>query len=133
MKKPFVLIAILAIAFGTLKAQDCDCTIFPFKPEACVDVCFANILKNASENELMLFLGLDAGLTKKIKSIGNQGEVSSLKDYQPVLDKGEFENVQKKLSEMNSLQNSYFQINDKDKSKFLKQLDKLDIESEIKE
>ena len=42
----------------TIRAANCDCTHFPIKPEACVRVCQAAILRNASKQELTTKLKL---------------------------------------------------------------------------
>jgi len=126
MKSIGLTILFIFIIGGVSKAQNCDCTIYPFKPDPpCYEKCTAKILANAVEEELELIVGLDKHLAGKIVEFDGRRNADSLEPYRHLFDKKEFETLDKKLRSLNKLQIEYFQKPEPARANIRRELRKL--------
>ena len=88
-----MFIFILSIV-SPLWAVDCDCTIYPFKPDPpCVDECIAQSLAVANAEELENIAGLDPQIAQMIEKIPINQRPSTLKGYRKFLSQSAFEHM----------------------------------------
>lgn len=108
--KNILLTTVILLMAPSAIADDCVCTIFPFKPEIpCWATCTAKVIATANEEELQLFIGLDESLSKSVMKISKTAKTGSLESYEKGLTQEEFKALTKRLGALNSLQIAYFQ------------------------
>ena len=101
MKWPIFVLVFVCIQSNAL-AQECDCTIAPFKPDPpCFDKCCVAIITRASAQDLKEFLGLPAGLAERIKKISEEGErLKTLESLKNQLSEREYETLRRSLQSL---------------------------------
>ena len=83
-------------------AADCDCTIFPFKPDPpCFDICTAKSLSVATVSELVKIAGIDSNIARLIVSIPENQRPSTLEGYRQFLSEMQFQDLKNTLSRLN--------------------------------
>ena len=84
-------------------AADCDCTIFPFKPDPpCFNICTAKYLAVATASELEKIAGIDTNIARVIAGIPGNKRPSTLDGYRLFLDEMQFQNLKETLARLNS-------------------------------
>ena len=79
-------------------AADCDCTIFPFKPDPpCFDICTAKHLAVATASELKTIAGIDSNIARIIASIPENKRPRTLQGYQQFLSEMQFQDLKNTL------------------------------------
>ena len=107
MKIAAAISSVLFVVYsGAFAAEDCDCTIFPFKPNPpCFDVCTAHALSKLRESNIdsvVNLLGLDTVEAAKIMEMNTQAYVpQTLDDYKAVLSPEQFVNVKSAFQDLN--------------------------------
>ena len=83
-------------------AADCDCTIFPFKPDPpCFDVCTAKHLAVATASELMTIAGIDSNIARLIAGIPENQRPPALEGYRQFLNAVQFKDLKNTLLSLN--------------------------------
>lgn len=104
--KSILVLMVLSNA-NSYSQHKCDCTILPYKPDSCFNICAGNILRNATDIDLTLVLGLDNTLTNKIIAINKDSTTTSLKTYLSNLNGEETEKLIKSINSLNKEQSEY--------------------------
>jgi len=83
-------------------AADCDCTIFPFKPDPpCFDICTAKHLAAATASELQTIAGIDSNIAQLISSIPENQRPRTLEGYRKFLSEMQFQDLKNTLLRLN--------------------------------
>lgn len=85
--------ALFALLPSLTMAQECDCTITPFKPPPCFDKCTAKILGEADYKQLTAIFKIPRLLSQKIVAFPDRSKATSLEAYKKVLNTDEFSTV----------------------------------------
>jgi hypothetical protein len=108
MKNRLVLLALLFTGTSVLAAEQCDCTIYPFKPDPpCAQMCSAKLLAGSNYSTLVNVLGLKPDTARKVTTIPADRKPGVLSGYETVLHKTEFEALNVR---MRSLSQDEFQL-----------------------
>jgi len=103
------ILFLLALA-PTVKGQDCDCTITPFKPEPpCYSKCRSalRLLARANMEELQRILGLEEDTAQKIVGLKGRSHAKTLRDYSVVLTDQEIATIAEKINSLSASQLTY--------------------------
>lgn len=106
--KNILLTTTILLMVPSVIADNCDCTVFPFKPDSCWPACTAKLIATATEEELQLFVGLDDSLSKAVMKV-DQTDKPFPEPYKQALTSGQLETLSRRLRTLNSLQIKYFQ------------------------
>lgn len=100
------LTALLLSAFAAAQSK-CNCSITPYKPDSCFSICAGFILRNATDIDLQLVLGLDQELSKKILEINKDSTNATFKSFLTRLNGQETEKLIRSINTLNKQQNDY--------------------------
>jgi len=107
MKVTCLLLLLLCFATPVVQAQEkqpkCDCNKWPWRPEACNEMCSSNILNAADEKELVSKLGLSKELAAKVIAERKKSPFKSLNDLRDRtgFSKAEVATIESKLKALN--------------------------------
>lgn len=125
MKNIILIIILVFMSAQTIMAEDCNCTIFPFKPDPpCFNVCAARLIDKAAVEELEFIVGLDKDVAQRIVSFAEidgkgpvesgkgkgpveSGPVESLDMYKLVLSEKEYQTLKNKIRSLSQSQAKY--------------------------
>ena len=93
------IIVLFLLTFANLSiAADCDCTIFPFKPDPpCFDICTAKHLSVATASELELIAGIEPNISRLIAGIPENQRPPTLEGYRQFLSDMQFQDLKDTL------------------------------------
>jgi hypothetical protein len=92
---------------GDAAGADCDCTIYPFKPDPpCVRQCSAKVLAGSNYTSLVTVLGLSPEIAQRVSAVPASQKPDDLLEYAKFLPKAQFDTLDTK---MRSLSQSEFQ------------------------
>lgn len=117
--KQMLLSILTLITLNSSSQKKCDCSIIPYKPDSCFNVCAGNILKNANDIDLTLVLGLDNALISKIIQINKDSANISFKTYLSNLNGNEAEKLIQSINSLNKEQNQYLNKTFEDKKSIM--------------
>jgi hypothetical protein len=94
------LLALVGLTVGTsaLAAQNCDCTVYPFRPDPpCAASCSAKLLEKSDYSSLVNILGLKPDTAKQISTFSSSRKPTYLYEYSQALPKQDFEALNVRL------------------------------------
>jgi hypothetical protein len=98
----WIIVLVLLSFTSPSIAADCDCTIFPFKPDPpCFDICTAKHLAVATTSELETIAGIDSNIAQIISSIPENQRPRTLEGYRQFLSEMQFQNLKNTLLRLN--------------------------------
>ena len=125
MKKiKFYLLASAVMMASLATAQKCNCSIVPYKPDSCFYSCAGLILRNATDIDLQLVLGLDEKLAGKILKISKDSANITFKTFLTNLNGQETERLIRSINNLTKQQNEYLIKPIEDKKKIMVNMDK---------
>jgi hypothetical protein len=121
-----LIITFFSVA-GFAQSKKCDCTIYPFKPDSCRNVCLYGILQSADTLELSLILGLSDTLSNKIARLNMVGN-SQISFYfnSDYFNQRDIDTINDALKRINDKQVKYFSLPAPDRKSFLDRIRKSD-------
>lgn len=119
-----VLLSAVFFAQAAVAQKKCDCSITPYKPDSCFYSCAGRILRNATDIDLQLVLGLDGELAKKILNVNKDSANASFKSFIATLNGPETEKLIRSLNGLSKQQNNYLIKPLEDKKKIMANLEK---------
>lgn len=98
----WIIVLVLLSFTNPSIAADCDCTIFPFKPDPpCFDICTAKHLAVATASELETIVGIDSNIARRIASIPENQRPPTLEGYRQFLSEMQFQDLKNTLLRLN--------------------------------
>jgi hypothetical protein len=89
-------------------AQECDCKIFPFKPDPpCPEKCTPKLLFNANKEELQLVVGLDEGTAEAVSKAKKKEPMNSFEPFREALTAEQFKTLEEKVRDLSETQVEY--------------------------
>ena len=94
----WIIVLFLLMFANPSIAADCDCTIFPFKPDPpCFDICTAKHLAAATASELEIIAGIDPNISRLIAGIPKNQRPPTLEGYRNILSERQFQDLKNTL------------------------------------
>jgi hypothetical protein len=132
MKNIILVIIFFIMSAQTIMAEDCNCTIFPFKPDPpCFTICAARLINKAAVEELEFIVGLDKDVAQRIVSFAKKSPVKkgppvkSLDMYKQVLSEKEYQTIENKIRSLSQSQAKYLMQPASERQKVVKSLEDL--------
>lgn len=126
MRNIIIVIILVFMSAQKIMAEDCNCTIFPFKPDPlCFKICAARLIDKAALEELEFIVGLDKDVAQCSVSFAKKGPVESLDMYKQVLSEKEFQMLENKLRSLSQSQAKYLMQPVSERRKVVKSLEEL--------
>jgi hypothetical protein len=97
MKIKYFLMSILLFCSFIVKAQNCDCTIYPVK-SGCEKECGLFYVINGTEDQLEKNLKIDKPTASRIAKIPNRKKFKTIQDFKPSLPKSNYEELELKYN-----------------------------------
>jgi len=92
-----VIISLSLLASSQLKSQNCDCSITPWTPKSCYDICAIKFFTNATQKQVKDSLKISDHLSQKIKTTVETKNISKIEDFEPHLSKDEYRTLNVKM------------------------------------
>ncbi len=126
MRNITLVIILVFMSAQKIMAEDCNCTIFPFKPDPpCFKICATSLIDKATIEELEFIVGLDKDVAQRSVSFAKKGPVESLDMYKQVLSEKEFQMLENKLRTLSQSQVKYLMQPISERRKVVKSLKEL--------
>ena len=111
VKKLLLSVVFISSAFICYSQNKCDCSITPYKPDSCFKQCAGGVLKNSTELDLKLVLGLKDDVAEKILrlNISSDSSALTLDKYLSQFDQKDQKTVLGALKSLNQEQVKYLE------------------------
>jgi hypothetical protein len=98
MKNPLILfISFISLTVINVKAQHCDCNIFPVRQQ-CKNICGIQLLQTGSKEQLKTTLKLEDETAQKIVNLPHRTSKTSVKAFKNVLSPKSYKDLTSKLN-----------------------------------
>jgi hypothetical protein len=92
-----IIITLSLLASLQLKSQNCDCSIIPWTPKPCYDICSIKFFSTATQKQVKDSLKITDNLSKKIKTTVETKNITKIEDFQAHLSTDEYNILNSKL------------------------------------